>query len=247
LTFEQHSAALRQLYRAAPLALLLLPGCASTRSWAYRPEPPVQREPILAKSVVVLPVEDLRPNENSNLAALYLIPLMPFGWMTFDTPEGPEKHLTSGAWNFRPSEDIAKAVAQDLQNLGLFKEAFFGYRSSDGDLVLRGELHSTRYDAKLISYGLSFEGPLLWLIGLPSGSYSNEIRLELRLEDRKTGEQYWSGGVNEVDGSLVWLYALGADFHYDSLLKRGLRRCFTDLESQLAKRAEHSHDRPQPP
>jgi hypothetical protein len=182
----------------------------------------------------------LRTNDNTNLVALYLIPLVPFGWMTFDTPEGPDKHLTSGEWNFRPPEDIAKAIAQDLQNLGLFREAFFGYRPSDGDLILRSQLHSTRYNAKMLSYGLSIEGPLLWFIGLPVGTYSNELRLELRLEDRATGKLVWSGGVEELDGGAVWLYALGADFHYDSLLKRGLRRAFADLESQLAKLAEHT-------
>jgi hypothetical protein len=187
---------------------------------------------------VVLPTEDLRTNENSNLFFLYLIPLMPFGWMTFDTPEGPERHLTSGVWNFRPSEDIAKAIAQDLQNLGLFKETFFGYRPSDGDLVLRSQLHSTRCDAKVITYGMSVEGPLLWLIGFPTGAYSSELRLEMRLEDRKTGKLVWSGGVTELEGGVVWLYVLGADFHYDSLLKRGLVRSFSDLQTQLAQHAE---------
>jgi len=151
------------------LLLALTSGCASTRSWAYRPEPQTIRDPILEKTVVVLPVEDLRSNENSNYIALYIIPLMPFGWQTFDTPEGPDMHLTSRTWNFRPSEDIAKAMAQDLENLGLFEEAFFGYRSSDGDLVLRSELHSTRYDSRLISYGLSVYGPLLWLVGFRVG------------------------------------------------------------------------------
>jgi len=198
----------------------------------------VVRQPVLAKSVVVLPTEDLRINENSNLYALYLIPLMPFGWMTYDTPEGPDRHLTSGQWIFRPSEDIAKAIAQDLQNLGMFKETFFGYRPSDGDLVLRSQLHSTRYNAKVLSYGLSIEGPLLWFIGFPAGTYSNELRLEMRLEDQKTGKLVWSGGVTELEGSAVWLYAMGADFHYDTLLKRGLIRSFGDLQTQLARRGE---------
>jgi hypothetical protein len=215
-------------------------GCASTRSWTYRPEAPVDRQPIIDRTVVVLPVEDLRTNENTDLMALYLIPLMPFGWQTFDTPEGPDRHLTSRTWNFRPSEDIAKAIAQDLQNLGLFKESFFGFRSSDADLVLRSQLHSTRYESRLISYCLSVYGPLLWFIGFPSGTYSNELRLELRLEDRRTGELYWAGGVDEIEGSVVWFYALDADFNYDSLLKRGLRLAFADLSSELAKRAERS-------
>jgi len=62
--------------------------------------------------------------------------------------------------------------------------------------------------------------------------------LELRLEDRQSGDIYWSGGVNETEGSVVWLYVLDADFHYDSLLKRGLRLAFTDLSARLAQRAE---------
>lgn len=231
-------------YVPCVISAVILFGCASTRSWTYRPEPPRFREPILEKTVVVPPVEDHRTNHNFNGWALYLIPLMPFGWQTFDTPEGPDRHLTSTTWHFQPSEDISKAIAQDLQNLGLFKEAFFGYRPSEGDLALRAALHSTRYDAKLITYGLSLYGPLLWLIGLPAGTYSNELRLELRLEDPKTGELYWSGGVNELDGDPVWLYYLKADFHYDSLLKRGLKRAFVDLEARLVERIDRGTPAP---
>jgi len=62
---------------------------------------------------VVLPFEDLRTNENNNYWAMYMIPLMPFGWSNYSAPEGAQMHMNSGLWvNYKPTEDYPKALAQ---------------------------------------------------------------------------------------------------------------------------------------
>jgi len=73
-----------------------LAGCASSRSWSYTPESRSAIDPLANVSVIVLPFEDRRLKENSNLIMMYLIPLMPFGWATYHTPEGMQMHVNSG-------------------------------------------------------------------------------------------------------------------------------------------------------
>jgi hypothetical protein len=67
-----------------------------------------------------------------------MVPLMPFGWQDLNTPEGIQMHCNSGLWFFKPSEDLAKAVADELSSAQIFKEVFFTNRASEGDLVLKG-------------------------------------------------------------------------------------------------------------
>jgi hypothetical protein len=81
-------------------------GCATTRAWKYTPEPRRATEPTVRVSLAVLPFEDLRENVNRNRVRLYLIPLMPFGWADYETPEGEAQHITSSLWQFKPSDDL---------------------------------------------------------------------------------------------------------------------------------------------
>lgn len=125
-------------------AVFVISGCAEPRGWRFTPntytQPP---KPLLLKSVVVPPFKDSRPNENSDKIALYLIPIMPFGWANLSAPES-----WSPFFKYRPTEDFARAAAEELRATGLFKEAFFAERTSEGDLILRGEIKSTHYNQK---------------------------------------------------------------------------------------------------
>lgn len=147
-------------------------------------------------------------------------------------------HVTSGIWQFKPSEDFAKAIAQELENRGLFRETFFAYRTSEADLVMRGRLVSTQYKAKMYSYGLSVYGPALWFIGFPAGSYGNDLQVELSLQERGSGKVLWTGRFSGDKGSVFWLYRMPSDFQYDELIKRGLSEAIDDLEKTLNSRAE---------
>ena len=139
------------------LIILLCSGCASPRGWAYKGLQPLSdRSPILGKSVAVVPFTDSRPIQNSNNALLYLIPLMPYGWQELNTPETVDRHLASGLWQFKPTEDIAKAVASEISNRRIFKEAFFTYslgtfstaevvfvnRAARGQVIVYGDGHA---------------------------------------------------------------------------------------------------------
>jgi hypothetical protein len=202
------------------VAVLLCAGCQNPRNWAYTPEPPRERAAPVARSVAVPPATDQRIDENANRLALYLIPLMPYGWMDYSRPETANQHVVSSTWQFRPDEDIAKAVAAELQNSGLYREAFYTARASEGDLVMNVTIESTRAEGKMITYGLSIYGPLLWLIGFPAGTADNELRLAFELTERATKRSLWSGSFERsYDAGVYWIYSLPSDFEYDNLLK----------------------------
>lgn len=217
------------------LAILVLSGCASQRAWTYKAEPYVKATPILNKSVSVPPLSDQRNNVNNNYVMMYLIPLMPFGWQDLNTPEGVQMHMNSGLWLFKPAEDFAKAIAEELNNTSIFKEVFFTYRESEADLTLKGKLISTKYSGYIISYGLSVEGPLLWLFCFPSSYVSNELALQLQLVDTKTDNILWEQSFNKEDSHIDIIYALQPDFMYDTLLKEIMKEAIPSIKSKLDK------------
>jgi hypothetical protein len=73
---------------------------------------------------------------------LYLIPLMPFGWMECDRPEAARMFLTIVEFDFTPGEDLAKAAAYSLRRSNLFKDAFFtfGGGKDKADYILTGKI-----------------------------------------------------------------------------------------------------------
>lgn len=215
------------------ITFLFLSGCASQRAWTYKAEPYVHADPIIKKSVAVPPLSDLRENINNNMMMLYLVPLMPFGWQDLNTPEGVNMHANSGLWIFRPNEDFAKAIAEELNNTSMFKEVFFTHRPNDADLMFRGKIISTKYGGKMITYGLSVYGPLLWFIGLPTSYIENQLSLELELVEAKTMTVLWKQSFKRDISSLSILYALQPDFMYDSLLKDIMNEAIPSLRNKL--------------
>jgi len=216
------------------LMMLIISGCATQRAWVYKAEPPVSMAPMINKSVAVRPLSDERENINRNAWLMYLIPLMPFGWQDLKTPEGVQMHIRSGLWLFKPTEDFAKAIAEELNNSGIFKEVFFTNRPSEGDLIFKGEIKSTDYDGKMITYCLSVYGPTLWLIGLPASHVENVLALSLQLVDSKTNEVLWQGTYEKREGHTSWIYALQPDFLYDRLLKEVMKEALPSLKNKLA-------------
>lgn len=173
----------------------------------------------MARTVAVSYAVDHRDGENSDRQMLAVVPLVPYGSVSNARPENTRIHATSGEWTFQPAEDIPRAVAAELQASGLFREAFFTTRLSEGELVLKIAILSTLQEGKVITYGLSVYGPLLWLIGFPAGTASNELKLDFDLQDR-AGRSLWSARCERSwDHGFFWVYSLPSDFEYERLLK----------------------------
>lgn len=216
-------------------------GCASRAAFNYKPSPQVTTAggPLPLK-VAVTPLDDLRGDDNANYVLMYLIPLFPFGWISYDRPDAANGFLYHAAYNFRPAEDLAKATVEELRQNGFFEEVFFTQREHEPgvDLILTGYLEEARYDAKMISYGLSVEGPLLWFTGLPAGTTHNGLRLTLDMKRAGDGQSVWSHTIDGNWGSTVGLYYnWGNDFDgFPLLLSEGLHAGMKKLAEDVQNR-----------
>lgn len=143
-------------------------------------------------------------------------------------------HLNSGLWIFKPSEDFAKSIAEELNNSSIFKEAFFTNRESEGELAMRGKILSTTYDGYMFTYGLSVYGPLFWFFFFPVDSVSNDLSLQLQLVDLKTQEVLWEQTYKKEDSHVSIIYALQPDFMYDTFLKDIMKEAIPSIKSKLS-------------
>ncbi|MCP4651932.1 MAG: hypothetical protein GY858_00910 [Candidatus Omnitrophica bacterium] len=221
------------LFCLVSVCCFFITGCATQRGWRYQAEPAQEREPLINKSVAVPPFKDNRPDKNTNAVMMYLVPLMPYGWCDYSIPESGNTKLNSTDWQFKPTEDLAKAAAEELRASGLFKEVFFTQRASEGDLVFQGTINSTRYWGKMYSYCLSVYGPNLWFLGLPAGTVNNELGVSFKLSDNSAQDVIWERNASEVYNKTFNLYSMPSDFTYDILYKKILLDSLGDLEGKL--------------
>lgn len=130
-------------------------------------------------------------------------------------------------------EDLARASAEELRASGLSQEVVVAPRAAQGDLLLKGEVKSTRYYATVISYGLSFAAVIPWIIGLPAGTLTNEVSVEFSLEDSDTHTVPWHKAYAETYEEWQWLYYQPAQFKYAALYKTILRDVVQNLRQEL--------------
>lgn len=217
------------------LLAVLVSGCASQKTWVYKPSSYARPSVTSTNTIVVLPLEDHRLDINKNKIALYLIPLFPFGWANMDAPEGVAMHVTTGMWmNYKPTEDFASALVSEINSAALMKEAYRGNRKTDADYYIQGKILNTKYKGKIFSYGLSAYGPLLWFFGLPAGSFENQLAVELSCVNSKTDQSILSKRyVANPYGKVFWIYNMGNDFNYSDMLQSVYRQFTLDLAKQI--------------
>jgi len=192
------------------------------------------------EKVAVLPFEDARSNINHNMWGMYLIPLMPFGWQDYSTPEGMQMHMTSGLWlNYKPTEDFPKALAEDLRNTGLFSDAFFDYRREESDFAVEGKILNTQYNGRIITYGLSVYGPDLWIIGFPATWTENQLSIEVSLVNSQTDRTLFSKTYTAPpEKRLSWLYVIKNDFEYPDMLREVNKEFCQDIKPVVLEAAK---------
>jgi hypothetical protein len=233
---------------------MLSASCSHPRgAWEYRASSyPATAQPVLNKTVAVVPFKDSRPNENKTKffgMPMLMIPLIPYGWADYARPEDPATVklydvLVGGytAWQYSPERDFAAAAAEELSVSGFFKEVVFSEQVADRDLILRGELKSTHYLAKVYTYGL---GPLqfaLGMVGAPIGHVSNELAIEFVLEERVTGASLWRKSYHETKEATFYMYWMPPEFYYDKLFNSIMRDVVKSLQAELPARTSGATD-----
>jgi len=232
------------LFFAILLALFANSSCSSSKGWVYgsgnvrldRSAEP--NEKILGtKTIKVLPFSDRRDPSNNNSILLYLIPFMPFGMQDLNSPESVPMHINSGLWvNYNPKEDFAKAIVDDLRSLDLFDDVAFSYSKKGSDYFIEGDIISTKYSGKMITYGLSVYGPALWIAGLPASYVENDLQVKLRFIRTKNKKVIFEKtySANKYK-KLGWIYNLPNDFNYADMLKEVNEQFLNDMLKSLKK------------
>lgn len=144
--------------------------------------------------IAVLPTKDGREIDNNvGTWFLYMVPLMPYGWVDYNRPESATMFFSITKFDCNISEDIAKAIADHFQQAGVAKTVFFDYGglADTADYTLHSTIKNSIYKGKMYSYCLSVFGPCLWIFGLPAGQSRVDLEINLELKD-KQGNVVWN-------------------------------------------------------
>jgi len=223
---------------ATALLASALTGCSDFRGWSYEADARVDRVPLLAKHVVVPPLYDLRPHSNRDVGVFLacFVPLMPYGTVKYNRPELAPIWKQKDVKPFNPTHDVAKAIAEELNNSGLFSQVVFSRNAMNEELVLNGDLIVLKDDRWITCYGLTyFFGDFLWLMGAPMGGTTNDLTIKLTLVERETGKVLWSQTFSERDRKMEWLYSMKAALRHPRLLKTEMHQAIKSLEAALSK------------
>lgn len=229
----------------ATVSVILLAGCGTTAKFVYPAQMSslvqIDSSPASSRKLAVLPFDDYRSDENSCMFPLYLLPLMPFGWGTYDRPDAANFYLSIASYDITPSEDLAKAAAVSFRHSNLFKDTFFtmGGEKDNADFVLRGRIKEMKYHGKMFTYGLSVYGPIFWIIGAPAGMSENRLALELTLSD-KTGKVVWDWSMEKEDWVIQWIYyRMGYDCKmFTRMYQAGMNDAVNSLAKKMRERPE---------
>jgi hypothetical protein len=82
---------------------------------------------------------------------------------------------------------------------------------------------------------MSIYGVYLWLVGFPAGTYENNLEISFELVEFSTGKILWNETYKKEFSKTFWIYAPGADFRYDLLLKDIMKEVIPSLKKKFAK------------
>lgn len=193
-------------------------------------------------TVAVPPLTDRRGNVSKNRTGLIFVPLVIYATAIDDRIEkGPAwgtKNQYGYPKGFAPAYFLQGSLAQELQQSRLFQNAVPAANEQQAqyaDLVLKGELLSTRFTTKGWTYGLSaFALYSFYLFGLPTCTTAQELTLKLELLRPGSSKPLWSGMASEkMTGSAGIYYLSGMSKEYVAGINNCLNTGSSDHGGQL--------------
>lgn len=183
------------------------------------------------RSLAVVPFEEARPPRlYTTTGRLFLtyVPLIPYVTSPFERldesvrkqSEGIEaggRGITMGATQsvapayeqYTYPRSFPRAIADDLNASGLFREVLFVESDAAGDFdyVLRGTVRESPLRSTATSFGLGMVGVLLWFIPVPMQKTTAGVTIDLRLEGRDTGEAVWTRSLESEVSRYATMYS----------------------------------------
>ena len=243
-----HRSSVRTLWCVIVLVSWSMAGCLGSRDWTYPPAPDMAyldakaAQPHAAR-LVVFPLEDQRgtvaQEENWKVA----VPLVGYAVTTYDRPETIVRPEPVDKLNFDPPRDFARSAADEIRHANIFSSVTFhagDQQVSPNDFVLRGHLRSTRWERNLSTYLLGPFGALVWMVGLPMGTVTTGVVMDLQLTSAGDPSRVlWDFAMDfewqEWDG--VYYGLEESVMQYPKAVQKALRPALHDLMGALSTSA----------
>jgi hypothetical protein len=215
---------------------ITMAGCVSNAGWHYTPNEPVTSPTHVPLTLGVQRFKDDRAILNSTYFWVCMIPLVPYCTADYHRPDTANGFLSAGAYNFRPSADLADATAKELSQSQIFHDVFVTDRAHDpgAQLVLEGTVHDTDWNGTLYAYLIGPYKALAFLLGLPFGTANNTLNLDLRLLQQSNGAVLWNYKISEsYTRTEGYYYNYGEDFGYAEMFRSGIKGAISSLEQYV--------------
>ena len=230
---------------------VFLAGCTNVATFDYAAAPGamvrLQNAGTATKTIAVMPFMDQRGARYAGTSysagdsgSLYwgFFPLMPFGYLHKEEPENGDDFVSLGRFHFNAQNDLADAALLSLKTSNLFAavKRANNLAQADTDYIWRGAVTNTYYGGYMYSYCITYLlSHVLWIIGAPSGSSTNELWVKFELVERATGKVLWNYEYRGSDYIVHWIYArIGRDVSlYPQLMKQAMNSALVDLSQKL--------------
>lgn len=227
---------------AGAMLVWLLASCGAVSRFNYPADMDdlalVSPTPFQPYKVAVPPFKDSRLDLNlSSSLWIYLLPLCPYGYVEYYRPEKAERFVSISEFIFNPTVDLAQAAVFSLRRSNLFTDVNFTPAGKNAELVFNGEIIMTYYKGRLFTYGLSWTGPLLWLIGAPAATSGDRLRVKFSLTRPGRPQPMWEYVYDGDDWTVQWIYGQQArdTVFFSSLMQEAMNSAIRDLRNRLER------------
>jgi len=186
-----------------------LTGCVTSFQYGAKELATVKSVPqATTQPCYVEPFTDNRGNpKNKNTVFQTWIPLVPYGEKESFYPEQGNMYIFVSSYYAQVANALTNACILSLNKAGVFSSvsATPTPRAPSG-YTLSGSVYNFSIHEYYTTYCISFFGSIPPIIGLPCGSSTNRIGLELTLKDNTSNKIIWRSRLYDEEKMLLGYY-----------------------------------------
>jgi len=210
------------------------------RKFRFTPSPESSEQSFMPADLAVVTAEDLRGNFKHDFKQLALVPAIPWSVSHSERPETTFYDDSENLYGFNPSEDLAKAFADEIRNAHIFSSVRNGgTASSKSRYVFELTIQDLHAAEGYLTYGVSGASLLLHLLQAPEGTLRGFMAM--RVELRENERLLWSAEFGQGATCLTWILDSNEAAHlnwiYSELAQENIPRLVQDLRNELLKQS----------